>query len=150
LLNDYSERRIQLTRDEILAFINRNPACHLATAETNGQPHVRGMLMYRADDNGILFHTGDFKDVWKQVMNNSKVEVCFNDPKTGTQVRVTGLAQSVEDVNLKEEIVKARPFLKSWVEKKGYKPLKVMRLTGCRANVWTFDKNFEPKEYVEL
>jgi pyridoxamine 5'-phosphate oxidase len=139
-----------MTRDEILGFINSNPACHLATAEADGQPHVRGMLMYKADDKGIVFHTGDFKDVWKQVMNNSKVEVCFNDPKSGTQIRVTGTAQSVEDQSLKEEIVKARPFLKSWVEKNGYQPLKVMRITGCRANVWTFDKNFEPKEFIKL
>jgi len=139
-----------MTRDEILGFINSNPACHLATADTDGQPHVRGMLTYKADDKGILFHTGDFKDVWKQIIKNSKVEICFNDPKTSTQVRVTGSAQPIEDVGLKEEIVKARPFLKPWVDKVGYEPLKVMRITGCRAAVWTFDRNFEPKEYVEL
>jgi pyridoxamine 5'-phosphate oxidase len=46
--------------------------------------------------------------------------------------------------------VKARPFLKQWVEKVGYEPLKVMRITGCKAAVWTFDKNFEPKEYIAL
>jgi len=139
-----------MTRDEILEFINSNPACHLATAEAGGQPHVRGMLMYRADDKGILFHTGDFKDLCKQVMNNPKVELCFFDPKTNTQVRITGAAQSVEDLGLKEEIVKARPFLKSWVEKSGYEMLKVFRITGCRATVWTFDTNFAPKEYIEL
>jgi pyridoxamine 5'-phosphate oxidase len=70
--------------------------------------------------------------------------------KINTQARVAGLAQSVEDLSLKEEIVKARPFLKPWVDKVGYEPLKVMRITGCRATVWTFDKNFEPKEYVNL
>jgi len=139
-----------MTRDEILEFMNSHPACHLATAEAGGQPHVRGMLMYRADDKGIIFHTGDFKDLWKQVVDNSMVEICFFDPKTGTQVRVTGAARSVEDPGLKEEIVKVRPFLKAWVEKNGYEPLKVFRVSGLRANVWTFDKNFDPKEYIDL
>jgi len=139
-----------MTRDEILAFINSHPACFLATAEANGQPHVRGMLMYRADEKGIIFHTGEFKDLWKQIMNNSKMELCFFDPKTNIQVRVSGAAQSVEDLSLKQEIVKARPFLKPWVEKRGYEPLKVFRMSGLKATVWTFDKNFEPKEYVDL
>jgi len=139
-----------MTRDEILGFINGHPACNLATVDAEGQPHVRGMLMYRADDKGIIFHTGDFKDLWRQIVNNPKVEICFFDAKTNTQVRVTGVAQSVEDLGLKEEIVKARPFLKSWVEKRGYEPLKVMRVSGLRAAVWTFDKNFDPKEYIDL
>jgi pyridoxamine 5'-phosphate oxidase len=139
-----------MTKEEVYQFMNSNPACHLATADTEGQPHTRGMLMYSADDKGIIFHTGDFKDVWKQVVKNSKVEVCFFNPKTNTQVRVMGKAQPVEDLSLKEEIAKARPFLKPWVEKVGYEPLKIMRITGCRANAWTFDKNFEPKDFINL
>ena len=139
-----------MTKNEILEFIKSHPACFLATAEEGGQPHVRGMLMYRADEKGIIFHTGDFKDLWKQVVKNERVELCFFDPKTNIQIRVMGAAQSVEDLGLKEEIVKERPFLKSWVEKHGYEPLKVMRVTGLRATVWTFDKNFAPKEYIDL
>jgi len=139
-----------MTKDEIFEFIKAHPACNLATVDSEGQPHVRGMLMYRADEKGIIFHTGDFKDLWKQVIDNPKVEVCFFDPKTNIQVRVAGTAQPVEDQGLKEEIVKARPFLKSWVEKKGYEHLKVMRISGLRATVWTFEKNFEPKQYIDL
>jgi pyridoxamine 5'-phosphate oxidase len=139
-----------MTRDEILEFIKGHPACNLATVDSEGQPHVRGMLMYRADEKGIIFHTGDFKDLWRQIMNNPKMELCFFDPKTGVQVRATGMAQSIDDLSLKEEIVRARPFLKPWVEKNGYQALKVFRVGGLRATVWTFDKNFEPKEYVDL
>jgi len=108
------------------------------------------MLMYRADEKGIIFHTGDFKDLWRQILNNPKMELCFFDPKTGVQVRVTGTAKSVEDLELKEEIVMARPFLKPWVEKNGYQALKVFRVAGLRATVWTFNTNFDPKEYADL
>lgn len=139
-----------MTRDEIFDIIKNHPACFLATAGADGQPHARGMLMYRADDNGIIFHTGEFKDLWKQVMDNPKLELCFLDPKTNTQVRITGTARSVEDQGLKEEIVKARPFLKPWVEKQGYEHLKVFNVTPLRATVWTFETNFEPKEYIDL
>jgi uncharacterized pyridoxamine 5'-phosphate oxidase family protein len=139
-----------MTRDEILEFIKGHPACNLATVDSEGQPHVRGMLMYRADEKGIIFHTGDFKDLWRQILNNPKMELCFFDPKTGVQVRVTGTAKSVEDLELKEEIVMARPFLKPWVEKNGYQALKVFRVAGLRATVWTFNTNFDPKEYADL
>jgi uncharacterized pyridoxamine 5'-phosphate oxidase family protein len=46
-----------MNKSEILGFLNANPVFHLATVEGN-KPHARGMLMYRADENGILFHTG--------------------------------------------------------------------------------------------
>jgi pyridoxamine 5'-phosphate oxidase len=139
-----------MTKDEIIKFMNSHPACHIATAEKDGQPHVRGMLMYRADDQGVLFHTGDFKDLWGQVTNNPKMEICFFDQKTGTQVRVIGTAEPVDDPALKQEIVNARPFLKAWVEKHGYEPLKVFRIKPVKATVWTFETNFDPKEYIDL
>ena len=66
------------------------------------------------------------------------------------QVRITGTARSVEDQDLKEEIVKARPFLKPWVEKQGYEHLKVFNVMPSKATVWTFETNFEPKEYIDL
>ena len=46
-----------MNREEIIPFLNRNPVCHLATVE-GGKPRVRGMFMYRADEQGLLFHTG--------------------------------------------------------------------------------------------
>jgi len=138
-----------MNRDEVLKFINEHPACHLATLDGK-QPRVRGMLMYRADATGILFHTGDFKELWGQVQANAKVEICFNDFQTNTQIRVMGLAQPVEDQKLKEEIVQARDFLKPWVQEQGYNMLKVFRVTKCRASVWTFATNFAPKEWLEI
>jgi len=138
-----------MNRDEILEFLNSHPACHLATTEGN-QPHVRGMLMVRADKEGILFQTADLKDLWTQIQSNPKVEICFNDFKTGLQVRVIGLAEVVEEQKLKEEIVEKRSFLKPWVEKRGYQMIKLFRVRDCRAFVWTREKNFDPKEYIDI
>lgn len=50
-----------MTEQEILEFIRRNPVFALATAE-EGRPHVRYMMLYRADEEGLIFNTGENKD----------------------------------------------------------------------------------------
>ncbi len=136
-----------MNQQEILDFVNANPMCHLATCEGK-QPRVRGMMMYRADASGLVFHTGNYKTLTKQLRANRQVEVCFDSQ--GTQVRIAGVAEIVEDVGLKKEIVEARPFLKPWVEERGYDLLVVFRVTQCQAAVWTMATNFEPTRYQKL
>ncbi|MBP7829346.1 MAG: pyridoxamine 5'-phosphate oxidase family protein [Kiritimatiellae bacterium] len=138
-----------MNRQQILEFLNKTQTCHLATVE-DGEPRVRGMMMYRADESGILFHTGTGKDLYRQIQAQPAVELCFNDLAAGIQVRVRGRARVVGDRALKEEIVAARDFMKPWIEKYGYDLLGVFRVTECRATVWTFATNFVPKEFVAL
>ena len=138
-----------MTKEEIIKFMNENLACHLATAENN-QPHLRGMMAYRADGNGIIFPTGKTKDLYTQIKNNPSVEVCFSNPQNNIQIRVKGEVVIKEDIELKKEIVENRPFLKSWVEKMGYDMLIIFQVVNCIANIWTFETNFSPKKYVGL
>lgn len=138
-----------MTKSEILALINANPACHLATSEGE-VPHVRGILLYRADENGLVFHTGNTKDLYRQLTRNPKVEFCFNDFQNGIQVRVSGAVELVDDMALKKEIVGKRDFLKPWVEQMGWDMLVVYRLRHGRATTWTMQTNFDPKTYVAL
>ena len=136
-----------MTREQILEFLNANPMCHLATCEGK-QPRVRGMMMYRADASGLVFHTGNYKALAKQLRGNKQVEVCFDSQ--GTQARIAGVAEIMEHMGLKKEIVEARPFLKPWVEERGYGLLVVFRVTPCQAAVWTMATNFEPTRYQKL
>ena len=136
-----------MTSSEILKFLNAHPACHLATLE-NGKPRVRGMLMYRADEKGLLFHTGIGKALAKQVQNGAPAEACFNSPEL--QVRVSGTTQIVDDLELKKEIVAARPFMQPWVAQHGYDLLVVFRIVQCAAATWTMAANFEPTTYRKL
>ncbi len=138
-----------MDRNKMLQFMNANPACCLATVE-NDRPRVRGMLMYRADEQGILFHTASFKDLYRQVQENPLVEVCFTSPDGSLQVRVSGRAEVVDDVDLKKEVVEARDFLKPWVYPDGFDKLKLLRVRDCVATLWTFDRNFTRKEFVRL
>jgi pyridoxamine 5'-phosphate oxidase len=140
-----------MNREQIIELIGRNPVFHLATVE-EGEPRVRGMLMYRADDQGILFHTGAQKELHRQLSANPAVELCFHDWQANVQVRVRGEARLVEDQALKEEIVNSpgREFLKPWIEARGYELMSVFRVAKCRAQLWTMESNFAPKEFVAL
>ena len=138
-----------MNRDEIIKFLNDHPLSFLATAEGD-QPRVRGMVIVKADESGVLYQTADVKDLWRQVVKNPKVEASFNDLQANIQIRVTGTAVEVNDLAIKEEVVGQRPFLKPLVKKSGYEAIRVFRITGCKAYVWTMEKNFAPKEYVDL
>ncbi|MBI5099013.1 MAG: pyridoxamine 5'-phosphate oxidase family protein [Nitrospirae bacterium] len=140
-----------MNKNEVFNFLNANPVFHLATVEGN-KPHVRGMLMYRADENGIIFHTGKMKDLHKQLTENPNIEMSFNNGSFEdlVQIRISGTVQLVEDIELKKEIVQKREFLKPWVEQMGYGPFAVYRMKNGTAAVWTMKTNFSPKEFIKL
>jgi len=144
-----------MTKQEIFELMNNNPAFFLATSEGN-QPNVRGMLLYKADEAGIIFHTATMKEVYKQAIQNPKVEMCFNDMKSGMQIRVKGELELLEDKNLKDEILEhpSRQFLRTWKEsgelKDFYSTLAVFRLKRGIATTWTLKTNFDQKEEIKL
>jgi uncharacterized pyridoxamine 5'-phosphate oxidase family protein len=114
------------------------------------------MMLYKADETGIVFHTGSFKDLYKQLIANPNAQMCFYDADSGVQVRVRGALKEVMDTDLKDEISNhpTREFLKelrknSTVED-FYDSIRVFRMENGIANVWTFDANFAPKEDVLL
>jgi len=138
-----------MTKQEIFEFIRKNPICALATAEGN-QPRVRMILMYRADENGIIFVTGENKDLYKQLSNEPNVEMCFYSQKENKQTRISGVAEELEDIELKKQVVRDWPFLKEWIDRDGYDVLVMYCLKNGKATVWTMDVNFKPKEYIQL
>ena len=138
-----------MTKSEIIQFLNDNPTCYLATSENN-KPRVRGMRMVRADEKGLIFQTVDGKDLPKQVKGNPDIEVCFFNAEKGIQIRVSGKANELKDLDLKKEIAEKRPFLKELIEKKGFDVIPVFRIADCVAVVWTMKTNFLPKEYINL
>lgn len=140
-----------MNKSELFEFLNANPVFHLATVEGN-KPRVRGMLLYRADENGIVFHTGKMRELHRQLTENPQAELSFNNGSSEdlTQVRVSGAVELTEDPELKKEIVRDRDFLKPLVEQMGYDFLAVYRLKKGVASIWTMRANLAPKEYVEL
>jgi pyridoxamine 5'-phosphate oxidase len=144
-----------MNKQELIEFIKKNPGFHLATVEGD-QPRCRGMFLYRADDNGIVFHTGTMKDVYSQICNNPKVELCFNDYQNGVQVRVAGKLEELTGKEIKDEISAhpTREFVRKWraagLFPDFFNQFKVYCLKGGKAAVWTMATNFAPKEYIDL
>jgi len=140
-----------MNKNEVFDFLNANPVFHLATIEGN-RPRVRGMLVYRADENGIIFHTGKMRDLHKQLTENPDIEMSFNNGSLEdlVQIRISGTVQLVEDIELKQEIVQKREFLQPFVEQMGYGSLAVYRIKNGTASIWTMKTNLSPKEYIEL
>lgn len=142
-----------MTKQEILESINKNPAFFLATIDKDN-PRVRGMLLYKADENGILFHTAVSKDLYSQVLKNTNAELCFNC--SGTQIRISGQLEIVDDNNLKDEIYAhpSRAFLQAWKDDGSlgdpYTNLIVFRLKNGVAVTWTMSENFAKKTPIQL
>lgn len=138
-----------MVKEEIYQLMNDNPVFHLATTEGD-QPRVRGMLLFRADENGIIFHTASTKDVFAQIMKNPKAELCFQGK--GSQIRVTGVLELVNDEILKNEIYShpSRKFLQSWKDNGIDSLLQIFRLKNGKAVEWTMATNFDEKTPVEL
>ena len=138
-----------MTKEEVLEFINKNPLFSLATVEGN-LPRVRIMMLYRADENGIIFITTTLKAVYKQLQANPAIEMCFYNQKEFRQVRIEGNVEILDDLELKKEVVEKLSFLKPLIESKGYEVLICYKVKKAKAIFWTMEKNFEPKEYIQM
>jgi uncharacterized pyridoxamine 5'-phosphate oxidase family protein len=134
-----------MDKKEILAFITENPTSFLGTAEGNAG-RVRGMDTFRADENGIIFYTNKNKEVCKQALSCAGVEACFF--AKGTQVRVRGKMELVEDMALKKEVLEKKPFIKPLYEK-SLEPLALLRLKG-KATTWSMQNMTAPTTWIDL
>ncbi|MHC4570699.1 MAG: pyridoxamine 5'-phosphate oxidase family protein [Planctomycetota bacterium] len=84
-----------MTKKQVFEFIRNNPVFSLATSEEN-KPHVRTMMLYRADESGIIFTTGENKDVHRQLSANPQVEMCFYSAEEQRQIRIGGTVEVLE------------------------------------------------------
>ena len=107
-------------------------------------------MLYRVDEEGIIFTTGENKDLNHQLQQNPMVEMCFYNAQQGKQIRISGTVEEIETIELKKQVVRDFPFLKEWVDREGYDVLVIYCLKGGRATVWTMETNFAPKEYIDL
>ena len=138
-----------MTKEDVLEFATKNPVCSLATVDGN-LPRVRMIMLYRADENSILFCTGRQKALHAQLQANPAVEMCLHNAEKGRQIRIEGTSEMLDDIELKKKVVEKFTFLKPWVESQGYEVMVCYRLKEAKATTWTMETNFESKTYIEL
>ncbi|MBD3314924.1 MAG: pyridoxamine 5'-phosphate oxidase [Chitinivibrionales bacterium] len=133
-----------MEKAEIIEFANQHPVSWVATVEGD-KPHVRGMMMWFADDTGFYYHTGTMKSLPHQLEKNPNVEIAFYDPGTGPQdgkmMRVAGVAEIVEDEGLKKRLLEERPWVgeihKQFPDSKGV----IFKVNHAQAYIWTMAMN---------
>ena len=145
-----------MQKEQVFEILNKNPVFFLATLE-DAEPRVRGMMLYKADESGIVFHTGPNKDVYHQIQKNPNVQMCFYDAAQSIQIRVRGALEEINDIGFKEEISNhpTRAFMQEWKSSCAkiedfYNAFSVFTLKNGKANAWTFETNFAPKEDISL
>lgn len=139
------------TIKDCIDFANENKVCFLATEE-GGQPRVRALGFWFADETGFYFQTGSIKTMYRQLLKNPKTEACFyhNEGMVSTMLRVTGEVEFIDDLRLKEKVLIERPFLKEFgltIESPG---LIIFRIAHGEAHFWTMENNLKPKEMIKF
>ena len=136
-----------------LSFANQNPVCWLATSE-DGQPHVRGLLMWFADHTGFYFHTGTVKPLSDQMLRNPRVEVAFYNPGKGPgdgrMMRVCGVIERMHDATLEARLCEERAWLKDMVAAQKAGALFLFRIPHGEIRDWTMATNLHEREQIPL
>jgi len=72
-------------------------AMALSTADADGFPDVRMVLLKGLDDSGFVFYTNTDSAKGQQLLSNPKAALCFHWKSLRRQVRVRGLITPVSD-----------------------------------------------------
>ena len=91
-------------------FISEAGVFYLATVDGD-QPKVRPLGAHMEMDGKLLFGVGDFKDVYKQLVANPKVEIACAKAD-GHWLRYTGKAVFEEDDKYAEMALESAPHLR--------------------------------------
>jgi uncharacterized pyridoxamine 5'-phosphate oxidase family protein len=133
---------------ECIGFATEHPVCSLATVDGD-QPRVRTFLLWRANEDGFFFETLNPKDVYKQLKDNPKVEMCFYnneaDLEKAKTMRLSGEVEFLDDPDLKKQLLTDWPFLQE-----AEAVLELFRIRSGEAFFWTMDDVLKEKEIEKV
>ncbi len=101
--NGYNRRRRMTSPDPIVEFlkaieraqaheIDTTPVA-LATADADGKPSVRIVLLRGADERGFVFHTNYTSRKGRELAVNPNAALCFHWPTIEEQIRIEGTVE---------------------------------------------------------
>ena len=85
----------------------------LASAEVNGQAHVRPFGTAEIFEGKLYIQTGKVKNVYKQLAVNPKAELCCYNAATGEWLRICGNLIPDERIEAKADMLEKNPSLQS-------------------------------------
>ena len=121
--------------ERINSYINESGPFFLATADGN-QPKIRPLGAHVFKDGKLYFFVGDFKDVYKQMVENPLVEIVAFKKDDMTWLRYTGKAVFDADEELAQQVISGSAGLqKTYNAETGYK-LMVFHLEDAKAELY--------------
>ena len=95
--------------NEVWKFLKEAGVYYLATVDNN-KPKVRPFGTIEIFEDKLYIQTGKSKDVYKQILSNSNVELCaFKD---GKWIRVSGELVTDDRVEAKKDMLDKNPSLR--------------------------------------
>lgn len=95
---------------EVYEFLKECGVYYLATID-NDEPKVRPFGTIEIFEDHLYIQTGKKKDVFKQIINNPKVEICAF--KNGEWIRVSGKLVVDDRLEAKKDMLDKNPNLRS-------------------------------------
>jgi uncharacterized pyridoxamine 5'-phosphate oxidase family protein len=116
---------------KISDFLNETGVFYLATVDGD-QPRIRPLGAHLEENGKVMFGVGNFKDVYKQMLKNPKVEIvaCKSD---GHWLRYTGKAVFESDEKYAEQMLNNAPHLRNIYNEQTGNKLMVFHLENATA-----------------
>ena len=130
-------------REELFNDLKEAGPLYLATVDGD-QPKARPLGFRMLENDQIYFVTGKFKDAYKQMQANPKVE--FTGTVEGKIIRYNGEATFDEDETLLEKAYEIMPMLKDMFSAPGLEPA-VFHLENAKAE---YKKMMEVEKTIEF
>ncbi|MFC1532629.1 pyridoxamine 5'-phosphate oxidase family protein [Thermodesulfobacteriota bacterium] len=139
---------------DCIKFAKEQRVAYFATEE-NGQPRVRPLGLWFADEKGFYFQAYNVKAVCKQLQKNNRAEICFYAPGSGGAIgkvmRVAGEVKFIDDIGLKTKVLEDRPFLKNLgIESPEDPRLAIFCLYTGEAFFWTMEYSMRESEIKRI
>lgn len=131
--------------NEVVKFLQENPVQYLATVGRDGKAKCRPFMFCFEKDNKLWFCTNNTKDVYKDLQENSYVEVSVSSPDYAW-IRLNGKAVFVNDMEAKEMCMN-NPIVKGQYDRADNPIFEVFYLEEAKAVIADFSGN-PPKEYT--
>ena len=135
----------QANMEEAQAYLKECGTFFIATTDGD-QPRVRAFGVSEIIDGRLYIMTGKVKDVYKQMAQNGKFEICALKPSGSEWMRLSGTLVNDETLSVKEEFLNRNEGLKG-MYKADDGNMAVLYITNATARFCSFA---EPERKVNF
>ena len=97
--------------NEVYEYLKKCGIFYLATTEGD-QPHVRPFGALTIFEDKVYIQTGNIKNVFKQLKEDPKIEICTMD-QDGTWIRIQATVVQDDRIQARQHMIDENPTIKS-------------------------------------